>query len=318
MLKTVQKVLMGVSSGYTYAYDLDTGAKHTTFSKHGSSVNKATRVNDHNIATVSDDQSLTLWDSSNGHYICSYNHSGQVKSVVVLPNGLIATSTCGDNLVYMWNVTNGMNVANLTGHTDCVTDLAYNPSIGSEGALISVGLDHCVKLWSFTTFALINSQCGWGGAFNTLFVMPNGNYYAVSTWLEGFDTSYTHHWYPTVSTNASSSAVLPDGVNAAIGLVNGDISIFSSVTQTIKFTLTGAHTGAINAIIAIRMPGLYQVFFATGGDDTYVKMWTMGSSSLTKLSTLINTNSAVKSLFHMYDQTGSGKLKFVYLFHYII
>jgi WD40 repeat protein len=295
---------------------LDTGANLTTFRKHSGNVNKVIRINDENIATISDDQSLKVWNSSTGHYICRYNHSGQVKSVVVLPNGLIATGTCGDNLVYIWNVTSGINVANLTGHTDCVMDLVYNSRIGTSGSLISASLDRIVNVWDLSgSFALTRSIADLGEWAYCLLVVPsNGWIYTASTFINWWDTSFAHLSYKALDAKALSMALSPENGIIALALVNGAINLFSLSSASVVGRLNNAHSGSINAIMFIRLPGVSQAFFATGGDDNYVKIWGAGSTSLTQVATSINIGSAVKSLFFLYNQTDAGELKILDFF----
>jgi ribosome assembly protein SQT1 len=71
-------------------------------------------------------------------------HEGPVYSIAAHPTSSLAASGGGDDLGYIWDVTNGEIVVKLTGHTDSVTSVAFS----SDGEMVSTGgMDGRVRVW---------------------------------------------------------------------------------------------------------------------------------------------------------------------------
>jgi WD40 repeat protein len=70
--------------------------------------------------------------------------------VAIHPNGQWIASCSADKSVRLWNVADGKEVKNLSGHTNWV----YSLSFTSDGSTLATGsADETVRLWSLTAGA---------------------------------------------------------------------------------------------------------------------------------------------------------------------
>jgi len=73
-------------------------------------------------------------------------HTGGFRSLVVLPDGLLASGSL-DSTIRIWNVTNGTCIKTLVGHSDYVTSLVILPN----GLLKSGSYDNTIRIWNVNT-----------------------------------------------------------------------------------------------------------------------------------------------------------------------
>ncbi|MGH8900993.1 MAG: hypothetical protein ACRDYA_04740 [Egibacteraceae bacterium] len=103
------------------------------------------------IASVSDDQTVRLWDVATGQPLGQplTGHTGTVRGVAFSPDGKILASASRDRTVRLWDVATGQSLGQpLTGHTDQVEGVAFSP----DGRMIaSIGEDRTVRLWDVAT-----------------------------------------------------------------------------------------------------------------------------------------------------------------------
>jgi WD40 repeat protein len=296
---------------------LDTSNTLATFSKHTGIVNKVLRINAQQMVTVGDDTMVKLWNMATGAYICSYNHTAQVKSVVVLPNGFLATGAC-DNNIHIWNLTNGLNYKTLTGHAGCITDLKYNKAVNtSGGALISASTDKTVKVWDLTdnSCTLLTTLGPVSQPINCLAVMPtSGNIIAGSNLLDRWTPSFSYLGSAiNTANNVISMAVYPDGVTLACGMQTGIMNVVNMTSLSIVLSIS-AHSTNLNTVDAIQLPGSSQLYFMTGSEGGSVKIWLAEGSTWSNIKQFNFASSAVKSVYFLFNETALGNISIVFFF----
>jgi WD40 repeat protein len=85
------------------------------------------------------DEEVIVDDSIQGFFL----HTSPVYSVALHENW--AATGGGDDLGYVWDVTNGELVMKLDGHTDSVTNVAFSHD---GGYLATGGMDGQVRIWN--------------------------------------------------------------------------------------------------------------------------------------------------------------------------
>src|SRR5579859_2179881 len=85
------------------------------------------------------DEEIIIDDSIQGFFL----HTSPVYSVALHEN--VAATGGGDDLGYLWDVTNGEMILKLDGHTDSVTNVAFS----YDGMYLATGgMDGQVRIWN--------------------------------------------------------------------------------------------------------------------------------------------------------------------------
>lgn len=90
-------------------------------------------------------QEVRLWDAASGECRSRlFNHSDEVASVVLSPDGSVLATASWDKLVMLFDAGSGAYVGRLGPHGDHVTGMA----LSADGGLIASGSwDGTVALW---------------------------------------------------------------------------------------------------------------------------------------------------------------------------
>ena len=98
------------------------------------------------VACGSSDETVELWDASNGGNAHIYHgHAGVVNAVAWSPDGKRIASGSTDGTVQMWDASTGDNAYTYRGHAGFVNAVAWSP----DGKYIASGSsDETVQLWN--------------------------------------------------------------------------------------------------------------------------------------------------------------------------
>ena len=97
------------------------------------------------IASAGDDQTVQVWDASNGapRFPC-IGHTDRVGSVAWEPSGKRIVSCSWDKTVRIWNASNGAHLFTYVGHTSYVNSVAWSPD---SKLIASASYDRTVWVW---------------------------------------------------------------------------------------------------------------------------------------------------------------------------
>jgi WD40 repeat protein len=293
-------VVIGLGNGATKTINLDTGTAVTNFAPaHTSAVNKVLRINSQNLLTASNDTFVKLWNTSTGAYVCSYNHSSPVLSMVVLPNSLLATGTC--NSIFIWNLTSSSpNRVNMSGHTGCVNDLLLQQS-PSAYYIVSASSDGYVKSWDMS-FKNVYTSSSFGGPMNCLAQLGTGEVIGGGPVLAIWNSvSFTQ--YTPLGTGASiqAMAVFADGVTIACGMSDGYLQVFYFLSKRFNKITGTKHALAVNTLAWVNIPTMNENYFLSGSDDGNTFLWYTDGTYVLYVKTF-PSGTPVNSIYFLYNQ----------------
>jgi WD40 repeat protein len=126
-----------------------------TLSGHTNKVNALVLVNSEILASGSMDNSVMLWNLTNGQNLKKLigSLSSQVWSLKRLTDTNLA-SGCSDQKIYIWDIISGVNTKTLQSHTQPVLAL---DSMNNDTILLSGSQDKTFKMWDISSGTLLRT-----------------------------------------------------------------------------------------------------------------------------------------------------------------
>ncbi len=129
-----------------YIWDAATGERIHTLAGHTDQImDLAFRING-NLASVSEDRSLRLWDVPAQEEIRQYDgHQAGLTSVAFSPDGERLVAGSIDRLLRLWEVDTGRLISTFEGHEATIWSVAFSPD---GETIVSASEDRTVRLWN--------------------------------------------------------------------------------------------------------------------------------------------------------------------------
>jgi len=159
------------------------------------------------VVTGAPDGTVTLYDAVAGTPIRQFRDQGGVFAARLAPGGAVLATAGANRTVTLWDVASGRKTAELKGHTDAVSALAFS---ASGRILASGGADGTVRLWSVPGAAPITTLAGGGKVMALAFA---GDERVAAGDVGGKVRVWTGAGAPVGSWSAESGPVTGIGVN---------------------------------------------------------------------------------------------------------
>ncbi|KAI9769750.1 MAG: hypothetical protein M1839_003596 [Geoglossum umbratile] len=123
------------------------------------------------LASVSNDHTVKIWDASSGKCLQTLEgHSSWVWSVAFSPNSAQLASASGDHTVKIWDASSGKCLQTLEGHSGWVRSVAFSPN---SAQLASVSNDRTVKIWDASNGKCLQTLEGHSDWVRSVAFSPN-------------------------------------------------------------------------------------------------------------------------------------------------
>ena len=191
-------------------------------------------------------------------------------SVSFSPDGKILAANDNQN-IKLWDLETGKEVATLSGHSDKVTCVIFNPS--NKRVLASCSYDKTIKLWDIETRRCLGTLEDHRDSIYTLAFSPDGEILA-----SGSNDNTIRFWYPNTGEMPKTLRHHSDGVTCLVFHPNGKSLFSGSNDKTIiEWTVEGEvlsvfpeqHPRGVTSI-AISPDG--ETLISAGRDQT-IKIW---------------------------------------------
>ncbi|MYD59788.1 MAG: hypothetical protein F4W91_01985 [Gemmatimonadetes bacterium] len=225
-------------------------------------------------------------------------HTSYIYSVAFSPDGTMLASGSNDQMVKLWNMDKGENIA--TFHTArSVSSVAFSP----DGKILASGSgewDGTVKLWDVTTGRNIATLLGrYTGFIYSVAFSPDGTMLASGLFDDTFMGKTVDLWNVETRQNiatfeghtafVNSIAFSPNGTTLASGSGDGTVKLWDMAMRTNTATFSGHRAGVKS--VAFSPDG---TMLASGSEDGTIKLWDM--MMRTNIATLVRHTDAVNSL----------------------
>jgi LPXTG-site transpeptidase (sortase) family protein len=223
--------------------------------------------------------------------------TGPLDAVAFSVDGHLIASGGRDNLVRLWDAATGINLAQMSGHTNWVTRIAFSPD-GTR--LISGSNDSTVRLWDVNNYALLQTFTQHTAPVTGVAFSPDGLLMASGS-MDGAI------WIADVAgntigtlTNYSGAvwgiAFSPDSHLLASGSEDGTVWVWGLYDSSV-FALYG-HTGAVTTL-AFNSDGTQ---LATSSWDRSARLWDLSTQA--EVRTIMGHEGPVTGIHFNDDGTG--------------
>ncbi|GAA3955032.1 AAA family ATPase [Gordonia caeni] len=238
------------------------------------------------LATTSDDGTARIWrdPGAGGEPVVLRGHRGRVVYAAWGRGDRVATAGM-DGTVRIWDAANGVQLAELAGHTKDVRTVAWSP----DGALIaSGGGDRVTRLWDGTTYAPRGVITGYRDTVHALDFRADSRVLAtgsddttVALWDVGDPAAPVPLGIPMTAHTAPvwSVGFSPDGRRLISASLDGTARVWSIAQPAVPVQLGPTLDGAASSLFSATFTpdGRRAV---TSGADGRLRIWTLPGTVL--------------------------------------
>ena len=238
------------------------------------------------LATGSWDQTVRIWNVTDGSRLFSLPHGSGILAVAFAPNGKTLASGAWDRSIKLWDPRRGLLVDTLLGHSAPVQTLAFAP----DSRTLASGSwypEYSIKLWwppsqrasPFAPPTVTNHSSSIGD----LGFVANGLLISGGDTTARFWDGLNGRFLGAVNATASvtTMALSPDGQLLALPGVNHTVKIHRVSDGTLVQTLVG-HTQDITGLAFSHDGSLLASGASFDGNNDVIKLWNVSNWTLVR------------------------------------
>jgi WD40 repeat protein len=203
---------------------------------HTAGINAMAQINENQVATSSNDTTISVWDVTTGALIFTYTgHTAVVEALLILPNGYLASGGL-DSRIRVWNLQYRQFIGNVTT-VGQVLAMKWNAAIGK--VIVSM-ISNKIGLFNATSRTFTSTwTTGTSRTYQRFDVLPDGRLVMVQVngfFLDVFNFAATASLF---TSNISPSkwnqiVIAPNNYTAVTGYQNGKLQLLDTTTYTLS------------------------------------------------------------------------------------
>lgn len=254
---------------------------------HRGSVSGLAVMSNRQIVSVSQDNTLRIWNISTGEcYRIIFGHTNWVRCVVSLTDNRIVSGS-DDKTLCVWDGDTGKLIRMLIGHSDWIRCIA----VLSDGLIASGSYDRTVRVWDIKQgkcVMILEGHTDWVRC-----VVEISNRRLASGSQDGIIRIWDVDLGECINTikghtDCVRCIAMLNNQHIVTGSYDETLRVWDSITGECLGTLVG-HTGSVNCITT-----LPNGFIVSGSDDKTIRIWDVSSGNCVK--TIPNQESPVASV----------------------
>lgn len=124
------------------------------------------------FASVSKDNIIRVWDTSNGMCLLSFQgHVAQINSVAFSPDNKQIITSSNDKTIRLWDTVSGKELMTYSGHTHTVFSAVFNKD---GNRIVSASMDKTVRVWDTKSGKELQSFVGHSSRVYSAHFSPDG------------------------------------------------------------------------------------------------------------------------------------------------
>ncbi|MBE7471069.1 MAG: WD40 repeat domain-containing protein [Anaerolineales bacterium] len=229
------------------------------------------------LATVGDDGTVRLWNTTSGGQLLVLSPATGLPfySVAFSPAGDRLAAASFDQTAKIWDASTGQELLTLTGHKDWVVGIAFGPAEGDNGEFIATGSqDGTAIIWNAATGEELLTLTRHTAAVNRLAFSPQGDRLATASDDGTLILWETASGQELLTLSGHEGPVYdiafnPEGDQLASASIDGTVRIWDSETGQEERTLRHNRAGWATSV-AFNASGEW---LASAGDDGRIVVW---------------------------------------------